>query len=198
FKTAYLTGARRGELLGATWRYADLDKDVFWIVQDLDRPKGGGFVMGEVKSAHSKRPIRLPGSLTAELQAMRKRQVAERLRRGPCPKGSDCRTQHCPLWHDGDFIFCQRNGKPLHGHNLTVRDLKALCVRAKVPPLRFHDLRHLSATTLLREGVSAKIVQERMGHHAASFTLDAYSWATPDMQQVAVEALERTLLRRRK
>lgn len=32
-----------------------------------------------------------------------------------------------------------------------------------------------------------------MGHHAASFSMDRYSWATPDMQAVAVEALERTL-----
>ncbi|MGH2626902.1 MAG: tyrosine-type recombinase/integrase [Anaerolineales bacterium] len=195
FKTAFVTGARRGELLAAQWRHTDLEKGVLLVVQDLDRPKGGGFVLGDVKSSHSRRPIRLPASLTAELQAMRKRQVAERLRLGLCQE-ADCRTQHCPRWHDGDFVFCQPNGKPLHGHNLTVRDLKALCRRAVVPSLRMHDLRHLHATVLMREGVSAKIVAERMGHHAASFTLDAYSWATPDMQRVAVEALERTLPRR--
>ncbi len=62
--------------------------------------------------------------------------------------------------------------------------------------MQTHDLRHLHATVLMREGVSAKIVQERMGHHASSFTLDAYSWATPDMQQGAVEALERTIQRK--
>lgn len=36
-------------------------------------------------------------------------------------------------------------------------------------------------------------MQERAGHHSAGYTLERYSWATPDMQQVAVEALERTL-----
>ncbi len=196
FTAAYITGARLGELLGLTWRNADLERDTLYIMQDLERPQGGGYRLGDVKSAHSRRPIRLPMSLTGELRALRKRQVAERLGRGLCPDGQSCRKRHCQYWHDGDFVFTQLNGKPLDGHNLTNRDLKRLCNRAKVPPLRTHDLRHLHNTVLMREGVSPKIVKERAGHYSAAFTLDRYSWATPDMQAVAVEALERTLPRK--
>jgi len=101
-----------------------------------------------VKSDYGKRPVRLPRPLLEELRAQRARQRAERLRRGPCEAGTGCRQQHCPRWHELDLIFCQPNGKPLHGNNLTRRDLKGLCARAGVPSIRMHDLRHLHNTTL--------------------------------------------------
>ncbi len=54
-----------------------------------------------------------------------------------------------------------------------------------------HDLRHLHSTTLMREGVNPKIVRERAGHAGVPFTLERYSRVTPDMQEIAVEALAR-------
>ncbi len=193
FVMAFASGTRQGELLAAQWRYADLDRGVVWILQDLERPRGGGFRFGDVKTEHARRPVRLPRPLVEELRSLRARQRAERLRRGPCEEGASCRQQHCPRWHDFDLVFCQANGKPLHGHNLTQRDLKALCARAGVPAIRFHDLRHLHNTTLMREGVNAKIVMERAGHSSVAFTLEKYSWVTPDMQELAVDALARSL-----
>jgi len=47
----------------------------------------------------------------------------------------------------------------------------------------------------MREGVNQKIVKERAGHHSVAFTLEQYSWVTPDLQEVAVEALARSLAR---
>lgn len=117
------------------------------------------------------------------------------IRRVHCEAGADCRSQHCARWHELDLIFCQVNGKPLHGHNLTRRDLTALCARARVPAIRMHDLRHLHNTTLMREGVNPKVVKERAGHSSVGFTLERYSWVTPDMQEVALEALTRSLAR---
>ncbi len=58
-----------------------------------------------------------------------------------------------------------------------------------------HDLRHLHNTTLMREGVNPKIVKERAGHHSVAFTLEQYSWVTPDLQDMAVDALTRSLAR---
>ncbi len=195
FVTSFASGTRQGELLGAQWRYTDLERGIVWILQDLERPHGGGFRFGEVKTTHGRRPVRLPRPLVEELRVLHAHQRAERLRRGPCGSGVECRQQHCPRWHELDLIFCQPNGKPLHGHNLTRRVLKALCARAKVPAIRMHDLRHLHNTTLMREGVNPKIVKERAGHASVAFTLEHYSWVTPDLQDLAVEALARSLAR---
>ena len=56
--------------------------------------------------------------------------------------------------------------------------------------MRFHDLRHTHATQLLRAGVNAKVVSERLGHANVSITLNTYAHVLPDMQQSAVDALD--------
>jgi integrase len=43
------------------------------------------------------------------------------------------------------------------------------------------------ATVMLAAGVNVKVVQERLGHATAAFTLDRYAHATPDMQSEAAE-----------
>ena len=41
--------------------------------------------------------------------------------------------------------------------------------------LRFHDLRHLYASHLIRQGLGVKAGQELLGHASASTTLDTYT-----------------------
>ena len=45
------------------------------------------------------------------------------------------------------------------------------------------------ATLLLRAGVNAKIVSERLGHHSVAITLDTYAHVMPSMQAAAVRQL---------
>jgi len=45
----------------------------------------------------------------------------------------------------------------------------------KLPKVRFHDLRHIHATILYKNGVQAKVIQERLGHSNISTTLDIYT-----------------------
>lgn len=56
--------------------------------------------------------------------------------------------------------------------------------------LRFHDLRHTSATLALQAGVHPKVVSERLGHATIAITLDTYSHVLPDMQRAAADALD--------
>jgi integrase len=62
-----------------------------------------------------------------------------------------------------------------------------------LPGLRFHDLRHTSATLLLAQGVHPKIVQERLGHADISMTLNRSSHVSPDMQRQAADTLNQAL-----
>ncbi len=59
-----------------------------------------------------------------------------------------------------------------------------------VPRIRFHDLRHTSATLLLLEGVHPKVVQERLCHSQISLTLNTYSHVLPSMQTEAAGKLD--------
>jgi integrase len=94
-------------------------------------------------------------------------------------------------------VFCQRVGKPLHGHNINRRDLRRVLKNAGLPRIRFHDLRHSHASHLLRQGVNPKVVQERLGHSTPAFTLAVYSHVLPGMQNEAARRLEETLLGRK-
>ncbi len=65
--------------------------------------------------------------------------------------------------------------------------------RAGLRRIRVHDLRHSHATILLRQGVAAKIVSERLGHASIGITLDTYSHVLPGMQREAAESIDRAL-----
>ncbi|MBV8821584.1 MAG: site-specific integrase, partial [Ktedonobacteraceae bacterium] len=71
--------------------------------------------------------------------------------------------------------------------------LKSLLRKAKLPEIRFHDLRHSAATLLLSMGVHPKVVQEILGHSRVTMTLDVYSHVLPTMQQEAMNKLNDAL-----
>ncbi len=56
-----------------------------------------------------------------------------------------------------------------------------------MPEIRFHDLRHTSATLMLAKNVHPKIVSERLGHSKTGITLDLYSHVSPEMQRQAAD-----------
>lgn len=57
----------------------------------------------------------------------------------------------------------------------------------RLPPIRFHDLRHTHATPALQAGIHPRVVSERLGHATIAITRDTYSHAIPAMQEEAVE-----------
>jgi integrase len=53
------------------------------------------------------------------------------------------------------------------------RSFNPLIERAKLPRIRFHDLRHTCATLLLSKDVNPKVVSEMLGCSSISVTLEA-------------------------
>jgi integrase len=92
-------------------------------------------------------------------------------------------------YEDRGEVFVNETGGHLHPKVL-YRRYGSQIARAGVRTIRFHDLRHTSATLMLAEGVHGKIVQERLGHSNIAMTLDLYSLVTADMQKEAAERLE--------
>ena len=90
-------------------------------------------------------------------------------------------------------MFTAATGTPMYGDTLAKRSFGPLLKRARLPQIRFHDLRHTAATLLLGKGVHPKIVQEMLGHSTITQTMDTYSHVLPDMQDEAVSAMEGAL-----
>jgi integrase len=65
--------------------------------------------------------------------------------------------------------------------------------KAGLPRIRFHDLRHTTATLLLAQGTHPKLVQEMLGHNQISITLDTYSHVTPSMMGEVAKKMDEIL-----
>jgi integrase len=176
---ALTTGMRQGELLGLRWRDVDLEAEVLSVRVTLQKV-AGRYTLAEPKTTRGRRRIPLVPEAVAALRAHRARQSEERLRVGQA-------------WRGLDLVFCDETGEPLNGISVLRYSFYPLLKRAGVEKVRFHDLRHTTATLLLREGVHPKIVAELLGHATISITLDTYSHVLPDMMRRATAAMSRAL-----
>ena len=91
------------------------------------------------------------------------------------------------------MVFTDEFGEPLTGSRITERPPATAAAPRRVPPIRFHDLRHTAATLMLIAGVNPKVVSEMLGHTSVAITLDRYSHVMPTMQAEAVRRLDGVL-----
>ncbi len=59
-----------------------------------------------------------------------------------------------------------------------------------LPKIRFHDLRHTCATTMIAAGIDPKTVQTRLGHSDIQVTLNTYSHCLPEMNKAAGDKMD--------
>jgi integrase len=174
---AVMTGMRIGELLALKWRDVDLDCHTAQVRATVQR-LGPSLAFSEPKSARSRRKVALPQLAVEALRRHRARQAEERLSLGPA-------------WDDIDLVFPNSVGRPMEHSNLRIRSFQPLLMKAELPKIRLHDLRHTAATLLLLQGVHVKVVSEMLGHASIAITLDLYSHVLPDMQREATAAMDR-------
>ncbi len=171
-------GLRQGEVLGLRWEDVELDAGKIHINRALQRVEGK-LVLVEPKSRSSRREVKLSTIAAQALREHRARQTRERLRLGE-------------RWIDHGLVFTSEHGLPLDGNTLTKR-FQAMLKRIGLPRMRFHDLRHSSASLLLSQGIPARMVMERLGHSDIGLTLNTYSHVIPALRQEAADAMDRVL-----
>jgi integrase len=92
------------------------------------------------------------------------------------------------------YIFTDAHGVQVHPHSIS-QAFERIAVRAEVPLIRLHDLRHTHATLLIKAGVPVKVVSERLGHAKAAFTIETYQHVLPGMQADAARTFEQLVVR---
>jgi integrase len=176
YHLAVISGAREMELLGLKWSDLDWIKKTLKVERQLVRPDGDGVKFSSPKTRYGRRVIALGTKTIEVLRLHYEHQQEERLTAGDA-------------WKEYGLIFTTRIGTPIHPRNL-MRDFKKLLLAAGLPPIRFHDLRHSSASLLLSQGVPVIEVSRRLGHSRASITLDVYGHLIPGMQSQVAEMLD--------
>jgi hypothetical protein len=97
--------------------------------------------LDSTKSEESDRQVPIDPGTVSVLRVWRKDQLAERLAWGSA-------------WTDSGRVFTREDGTPLRPGWISQR-FGTLIDRARLPPIRFHDLRHGTATMLQGRGVAS-------------------------------------------
>jgi len=167
-------GLRRSEVLGLRWQDINFEEGILnisnTVVRVLTRVEAE-----QTKSVASKRTLFLVPETKAYLLKLRREQQANKLLFGSSYNHSD----NICKWPDG---------KPF-SHTYLSNSLTAALKKCGLPHIRFHDLRHTSGSLLLNKGLSAKQIQEFLGHEQVSTTLDIYGHLSIESKKEVVYAL---------
>ncbi|GGS07399.1 site-specific integrase [Streptomyces nojiriensis] len=179
FELALHTGLRKGELLGLHWEDLDLDAGTAVIRRTLQRTSVGGLTTLPTKTRASERRIALPARCLRSLKHHHEQQQREREAAGTA-------------WQHSIHVFTTAQGRPIDPTNLT-RAFTTLLRRAGLRRIRFHDLRHSTATLLLEQGVELVVIKELLGHAHIGVTATVYAHVRLRLQRDAIDLLGRAL-----
>ncbi len=163
FLAAIMTGARQGELLGLKW--SDIDWDSRQVLIQRTYNKGRFFTP---KTKGSRRKIDLAPTVIRQLKKWRLAVPANEI----------------------DLVFPNEHGKPMNYSNMVQRHFRPALRAAKLPEIRFHDLRHTYASLFIEQGENIKYIQTQLGHSSPTVTLNVYAHLMKPTNQEAVCRLE--------
>jgi integrase len=126
----------------------------------LQRTSAGGLTTLPTKTRASERRIALPTRCVQSLRLHHEQQQRERATAGS-------------TWHHDAHVFTTVQGRAIDPTNLT-RAFTTLLRKAGLRRIRFHDLRHSTATLLLEQGVDLVVIKELLGHAHIGVTAGVY------------------------
>jgi integrase len=179
FELALHTGLRKGELLGLRWGDLDLDTGTAAIRRTLQRTSAGGLTTLPTKTRASERRIALPTRCLQSLKRHDEQQQREREAVGT-------------TWQHSRHVFTTAQGGPIDPTTLT-RTFTTLLRKAGIRRIRFHDLRHSTATLLLEQGVELVVIKELLGHAHIGVTATVYAHVRLRLQRDAIDTLSTAL-----
>lgn len=134
---------------------------------------------GSDRPAHqdpaSERRIALPTECLSSLKIHQGRQEEERQVAGTG-------------WTNNELVFTTSKGRPLDPTNLT-RRFRRLLHSAGLRTIRFHDLRHSTATLQLEQGVDLVVIKELLGHAHIGVTAGVCAHVRLRLQRQAIDTL---------
>jgi integrase len=169
FVTVAMTGMRRAEVCGLRWADVDLDAAHLSITRTVVVVRGVP-VEGEPKTTRGRRVVDLDPVTVGVLRAWKAQRRQDQVKTG------------------------QRDDRVVLVHPEVLSDAFDRAVRrAKVPRIRFHDLRHTHASLLAAAAVPPHVISARLGHATVGFTLSVYAHVLPGHQADAAASVARVV-----
>jgi integrase len=156
---------RSGEIDGLKWKYVDFDRKLILVREAI--------VLGEdeyTKTDGSQRDIQMS---TLVYEALRRQEVATKSL--------------------SEYVFCNREGKPIDNTNFTDRVWRPLLRHLGLPLRRPYQMRHTAATLWVASGESPEWIARQLGHTSTQMLFKVYSRFVPNLTRQDGSAMERLL-----
>lgn len=170
---AVVSAARQGELVALEEKHLNIENNTLLIEQALVNLTGEGIIVKETKGKR-KRVVTIPSNIMNDLvtlSAVKKYQFEE--------AGEERE------WNEHIFLFSNEFGKPYRPDSISQWWDRFMKRNPDLPKIRFHDLRHTSATLLIHAGEHPKVIQSRLGHSNITTTMNTYGHLLQETDQRA-------------
>ena len=170
---AVVSAARQGELVAIEEKHLNTENNTLLIEQALVNLTGDGIIVKETKGKR-KRVVTIPSNIINDLvtlAAVKKYQLEE--------AGVERE------WNEHFFLFSNEFGKPYRPDSISQWWDRFMKRNPDLPRIRFHDLRHTSATLLIHAGEHPKVIQSRLGHSNITTTMNTYGHLLQETDQRA-------------
>lgn len=179
--TALFTGMRLGEILALTWDNVDLKNMKIKIDSSLKETRiyengksEWKTIKQPPKTKSGKRTVPISKILHKILLDHKNTQSELALKFGRNEFNKD------------NYVFCSDLGTPLNARNAQ-RAHYQTCMRAEIPRVGFHALRHTFATRMIENGVDVKTVQGWIGHSSIQMTYNIYVHVQEESKKAAAQ-----------
>jgi len=170
YTTRFFTGLRTGEADGLRWKNVDFGRGLIYVRE--------AFTYGEMdttKTPGSDRDVQMSSLVRDALLEQRKLTIT-----------------------NSEFVFCNRDGRPLDQANVTKRIWYPTLARLGMEKRRPYQTRHTAATLWLAAGENPEWVARQLGHSSSQMLFQTYSRFIPNATRQdgsAIESLiQRTIL----
>ena len=153
-------GLRKSEVLGLRWQDIDFVRDTITIQHTVVKNKTI-IEKDSTKTSNSRAVMALIDDVKNVLLGLREKEQGYR-----AFFGSD--------YIENDYVFKHENGKPYRPDTIT-RSFQRALKKAGLPIMRFHDLRHSTASILFDKGWDIGEVREWLRHADIDTTANIYT-----------------------
>lgn len=174
-----VTGCRRGEVLGLTWRDVDFDNEQIFVNKSVSYLPKKGIFCDTTKTGDS-RYVSIPKETVSLLRQYRVWQSKQRLSVGD-------------LWEDNNLVFSKWNGTFLYPASVNIK-LTEFCKRNGFPSLHPHLFRHTAASIMLSNGIDVLSVSKMLGHSSPNMTMRVYAHEVEAARRKGAECISNVLL----
>jgi len=166
-------GLRRGEVLGLRWQDIDFEAKSLTICNTRIKMKEK--IEKQPKNESSLRTLPLIPHIETYLRNLKRQQAADNELMGNCYIASD-------------YVCRCKDGTPINIDSCN-HAFKTILRKNELPDIRLHDLRHCTASILLKNGASMKDIQIWLGHSDIGTTMNIYAHVDFEMKKTTANLM---------